>query len=512
MKNDAAPSWQNLPTIVELTEDGAKKKQSARKMAEMLDDVLDLRDGTQPVAGPQLSSGGWSVEALVQNFRFGGEELPTLVRSAAPLLNLAHAIRQTEEQPDIDQLRRVSVEAIGRYERDLAAARISPERARAAHYVVCATVDDVILSKPWGVRAGWARSGLVSTFHMDVTGGDRVFDLLDHFHQSPGTNKDLLLLIYLSLSLAFEGRTRVSPRGNLELGRIRDSLYKTLLGQYGVFERELSPHWKGVSARHKPLRTAVALWTLLSILALVFAFGYLFFTLSLNGVSDGTFQRLANLPPRDAPSVLIRTPAPPPQEPPAVTEAEPVPETPPPEPTPVQPSRLDNLLAFLQPEVEKKLVTLSDSNGRLLVRINNSGLFDVGSAEVSSEFRDLIQRIGGALAAENFRAVVVGYTDNVPIRTIQFPSNWHLSEARAKAVGEILASYTGPEAILTEGRADSDPIAPNETPEGREMNRRTEILVLTDPSERLSDAGLTAPQVETERAPGSGSDNGGVQR
>lgn len=476
--------WQDLPTVVELTEDGARKQQAARKMAEMLDDRLDDRTTAEPAG--VVRAGGWSVDSLVRDFRFGGDEVPTIVASAAPLLNLAHALRHTEKQPDIEQLRRTTTDAIGRYERDLASARISPERARAAHYVVCATVDDVVLSKSWGVRAGWARSGLVSTFHMDVTGGDRVFDLLDHFHQSPGTNKDLLLLIYLCMSLAFEGRTRVSPRGALELGRIRDSLYKTLLGQYGVFERELSPHWRGVSARHKPLRTAVALWTLLSALVLFFALGYLFFTLSLNRTSDGTFERLANLPPRDAPSIFIQPPAPPPtprEQPKVEVKAEAPPE-------PKKPSRLENLLAFLQPEVERKLVTLFDANGRLLIRINNSGLFSVGSAEVSPEFRDLLERIGGALAAEKFRAVVVGYTDNVPIRTIQFPSNWHLSEARAGAVGKILSAYTGPEAIRTEGRADSNPLASNDTPQGREINRRTEILVLTDPTEKLDALGV----------------------
>ncbi|MDC7746519.1 type VI secretion system protein TssL, long form [Rhizobium binxianense] len=508
MKTEPA-SWQNLPTVVELTEDGTRKKQSARKMAEMLDDVLDFPEsegGKGPVGS--LAKSAASVETLVRDFRFGAEDVPTMVRSAAPLLNLAHALRYTEEQPEIDALRQLAIEAVGRYERDLASARISPERARAAHYVVCATVDDVVLSKAWGVRAGWARSGLVSTFHMDVTGGERVFDLLDHFQQSPGANKDLLLLIYLCLSLAFEGRTRVSARGGLELGRIRDSLYKTLLGQYGVFERELSPHWRGVSARHQPLRTAAAIWTLLSLLTLILAFGYLFFTLSLNRASDGTFERLAKLPPRDMPSVLVKVPEPS-RQPPPVVVAETPPPTPPPQVKP--PSRLDNLLAFLQPEVEKKLVTLSDSNGRLLVRISNSGLFAIGSAEVSPKFHDLLQRIGGALAAENFRAVVVGYTDNVPIRTVQFPSNWHLSEARAKAVGEILTSFTGPGAILTEGRADTDPIAANDTPEGREMNRRTEILVLTDPSERLNDADLTTspradmPDEPTLPAAGGGS-------
>ncbi|WP_114835940.1 type VI secretion system protein TssL, long form [Agrobacterium tumefaciens] len=488
MSKEKPSSWQDLPTVVEITEESRRRNQNARNMAAILEDIVEA---DEPAGRPKGSAAAMPVDQLLSGFHFGGDDVPTLVQSAAPLLNLAHILRFSDAEPDPDQLRRACVEAITRYERDLASARISPERARAAHYVVCATVDDVVLSKPWGVRAGWARSGLVSTFHNDVTGGDRVFDILDHFHQSPGANKDLLLLIYLCLSLAFEGRTRVSPRGALELSRIRDSLYKTLIGQYGTFERELSPHWKGVDARHTPLRTMAALWTLLSLMALAFALGYLFFTLSLNNASDVTFERLAHLPPNETPSVLIANPPP---QPPAQVETPKVVE--PPKTEPRQPSRLEKLMAFLQPEVEKKLVTLADVNGRLRVRINNSGLFSTGSADVSPQFRDLIQRIGGALAAEKFRAVVIGYTDTVPIKTVEFPSNWHLSEARAKAVGDILSQFTGPEAILTEGRADSDPIADNKTEEGRQINRRTEIMVLTNPDEKLSDAGILSPTIQ----------------
>lgn len=494
MSEERPSHWQDMPTVVEVTQEKQRQDETAKNVSDLLNSVVDRGD---PGAG---QGSGVSVNHLIDNFRFGSHEMPVLVRSAASLLNLAHALRYLEAEPDTQELRRVCIEAVNRYERDLASARISPERARAAHYVICATVDDVVLSKPWGVRAGWARSGLVSTFHNDVTGGDRVFDILDHFHQSPGANKDLLLLIYLSLSLAFEGRTRVSSRGALELARIRDSLYKTLLGQYGVFERELSPHWQGVNARHTPLQTMAALWTLLSVLALAFGLGYLFFTLILNDTSDRTFQRLAALEPRETPSVLITVPTPPP---PVTPEKVPEKvEEPPKKPVNVEaprpPSRLQNLMTFLQPEVEKKLVSLSDVNGRLRIRINNSGLFDTGSADVSAKFKDLIERIGGALAAEKFRAVVIGYTDNVPIKTVQFPSNWHLSEARAKAVGDILATYAGSDAILTEGRADSDPIADNATAEGREMNRRTEILVLTNPDEKLSDAGIFSPPVQVD--------------
>jgi type VI secretion system protein ImpK len=470
MSNDKPSSWQDLPTVVEITDESRLRNKNARNMAAILDDIIET-DIVPPRAGRGDSS--LPIDALLSNFRFGGEEVPTLVQSAAPLLNLAHVLRFSDVEPDPEHLRRACMEAITRYERDLGSARISPERARAAHYVVCATVDDVILSKPWGVRAGWARSGLVSTFHNDVTGGDRVFDILDHFHQSPGANKDLLLLLYLSLSLAFEGRTRVSAKGALELSRIRDSLYKTLIGQYGVFERELSPHWQGVQARHTPLRTMAALWTLLSLIALAFAFGYLFFTLSLNSATPPA--------PPETPTIAAQQPR---AEPPRTV-------------VPPKPTRLDNLMAFLQPEVQRNLVTLANVNGRLRVRINNSGLFNVGSADVSPQFRDLIQRIGGALAADKFRAVVIGYTDNVPIKTIQFPSNWHLSEARAKAVGDILSTFTGPDAILTEGRADSDPIADNNTAEGREKNRRTEIMVLTNPGEQLSEAGILSPSITT---------------
>ncbi|MCZ7939639.1 MULTISPECIES: type VI secretion system protein TssL, long form [Agrobacterium] len=488
MSKENPSSWQDLPTVVEITEESRRRNQNARNMAAILEDIVET---DAPAGQPKASAAAMPVDQLLSGFHFGGGDVPTLVQSAAPLLNLAHLLRFSDAEPDPDQLRRACIEAITRYERDLASARISPERARAAHYVVCATVDDVVLSKPWGVRAGWARSGLVSTFHNDVTGGDRVFDILDHFHQSPGASKDLLLLIYLCLSLAFEGRTRVSPKGALELSRIRDSLYKTLIGQYGTFERELSPHWKGVEARHTPLRTMAALWTLLSLMALAFALGYLFFTLSLNNASDVTFERLAHLPPNETPSVLIASPP----QPPALVETPKVVE--PPKPLePRQPSRLEKLMAFLQPEVEKKLVTLADVNGRLRIRINNSGLFSTGSADVSPQFRDLIQRIGGALAAEKFRAVVIGYTDTVPIKTVEFPSNWHLSEARAKAVGDILSQFTGPEAILTEGRADSDPIADNKTEEGRQINRRTEIMVLTNPDEKLSDAGILSPTIQ----------------
>jgi type VI secretion system protein ImpK len=459
------------PTSVEPTPEARRRAALASGLADVFDDLAQDRPNEN---GRVVSSERFA--KLLAEFKIGGG-LPTLVTAAAPLLALAHALREAQTEPDVVALRQMAIPAVRDYERDLAGARIAADRARAAHYIVCATIDDVVLSQNWGVQGGWARSGLVSTFHMDVTGGDRVFDLLDHFHRNPGANKDILLLIYLCLSLAFEGRTRVSPRGTLELIHVRDGLYRTLKSQFGEFERELSPHWRGVSARHKPLRNMAALWALLGALVLLFALGYLFFTLALNRASDGTLAGFAAAVPEPVPS-LAALPGSEPPTPPEVAEvAPPVSPPEPPQETPVN-DPLQNFAAFLQPEVDQNLVTLQRDDNSVLVRIRNSGLFATGSAEVNENFRDLLSRIGTAISAENFRSVVIGHTDNVPIRTAQYPSNWHLSEARAKNVADILIRFAGPGAISYEGRADTEPIADNSTEEGKEANRRTEILVL----------------------------------
>ena len=75
--------------------------------------------------------------------------------------------------------------------------------------------------------------------------------------------------------------------------------------------------------------------------------------------------------------------------------------------------------------------------------------------------------------------VVTGHTDSVPIRTIQFPSNWHLSLARAQAVVDMMSEFVAdPDRLAAEGRADNEPIADNSTREGQARNRRIEVLLI----------------------------------
>jgi type VI secretion system protein ImpK len=94
------------------------------------------------------------------------------------------------------------------------------------------------------------------------------------------------------------------------------------------------------------------------------------------------------------------------------------------------------------------------------------------------EYQQIVERISNALNQVKGQIVVIGHTDNVPLRSIQYPSNWHLSKGRAQSVVRSIApKLIGDRSIIAEGRGESEPIAPNDTPANKALNRRVEIVV-----------------------------------
>ncbi len=389
--------------------------------------------------------------ALLANSSFN-----VVVGAAAQLLNLARRLRGSLTNRDVAALRSRAVEEIKGFERVIMASGVPPEQARAAHYALCATLDDIVLNTPWGAYSSWASNSLVSTFHVDVTGGERFFDLLTHLHKDPGTNRDVLALMYLCLSIGFEGRLRVIDQGALELSRIREGLYRTLRQVYGDFERELSPHWRGVEARHRPLRSATALWTILSAAVALLIAAFVLFSYLINGDSDRTLRALSGALPHGPVTLAVVAPAPLPKPNPAVA---------------------DTVRQELADPIRNGQLDLVSDGTTLVVRIHNAGMFASGSATVQDKFKPVIARIAHALAGLPGPVAVVGHTDNQPIHTLRFPSNWELSVARAKAVSDILSETIPQDKLQPSGKGDTAPLASNETAAGRDQNRRVEVVV-----------------------------------
>jgi type VI secretion system protein ImpK len=122
-------------------------------------------------------------------------------------------------------------------------------------------------------------------------------------------------------------------------------------------------------------------------------------------------------------------------------------------------------------------VQVRDLSDRSIVVIKGDGFFEPGSAVISDRVKPLLARIDAGLQATPGTVLVTGHTDNQPIRSLRYPSNWHLSQDRATAVKALLASVK-PERIRAEGRADAEPVDANATPAGRARNRRVEITLI----------------------------------
>jgi type VI secretion system protein ImpK len=94
----------------------------------------------------------------------------------------------------------------------------------------------------------------------------------------------------------------------------------------------------------------------------------------------------------------------------------------------------------------------------------------------------MLEAVGDALNQIPGQVLITGHTDDQPIRSLRYPSNWHLSKRRAEAVRDILAVFVAPERLFAEPRADSEPLARNDTPTNRALNRRVEITLFAMPT------------------------------
>ncbi len=123
--------------------------------------------------------------------------------------------------------------------------------------------------------------------------------------------------------------------------------------------------------------------------------------------------------------------------------------------------------------------TVVSKDGLHIRLLTDKLLFDSGSAVVKPTSLSLLAKLGAVLHAEGHHSVeVAGHTDNVPIHSAQFPTNWELSAARASAVVRTLASDgVAAQRLTAAGRAALDPVTSNDSPAGRQVNRRVEILL-----------------------------------
>ena len=140
----------------------------------------------------------------------------------------------------------------------------------------------------------------------------------------------------------------------------------------------------------------------------------------------------------------------------------------------------EDVLAQFRSLIDAGRLSVEIVRGRMVIQLPQDILFQSGSATLSTDGTRTLREVGEVLASlEDRYFQVEGHTDNVPIATERFPSNWELSSARAMSVIRVLLeSGASPEHISGAGYGEYQPVAPNDSPDGRRLNRRIEIVML----------------------------------
>ena len=401
--------------------------------------------GAAPVglpAGPAGREAPMALEALTT------ASLNPLVAAAMPLLSAAPRIRHSAQHPNPAGLKEALAEGIRAFEAKARGEGLPNEQVIAGRYILCTLLDESAASTPWGGSGAWAAQSLLVQFHNESWGGEKVFALMAKLAENVPANRHLLELLYVCLAFGFEGRYRVIDNGRAQLDGVRARLSQ-MLRQGHTPDPALSPRWQGAEPGERGLRQRLPLWAIAAATALVLLIVYIGLRFSINGASDDVFTTLRSF---DVKTAAVAAPTPPPAAP--------------------------RLAGLLDADIKAGLVQVNDLADRSVVVIKGDGLFAPGSAEVSSELRPLVLRIGEALQRLKGSVLVTGHTDNQPIRSLRFPSNWHLSQARAEAFRNLLAERVEIGRLRAEGRADAEAVADNATPAGRAKNRRVEVTLM----------------------------------
>ena len=379
--------------------------------------------------------------------------LNPLVQAAAPLLGAAPRLRVMVRHPNPQALRESLAESVRRFEAGARAQGLPNEQVVAARYVLCTLLDEAASSTPWGGSGAWSAQSLLVQFHNEGWGGEKVFQLLTRLAENPAQHRNLLELVYITLALGFQGRYGVLDNGRAQLDDLRSRLAQMLRGLAGPAEKTLSTQWLGTASAPQRLRDGIPLWVVAAAAALLLLGLFVALRLSINLQTDATFAALQGL---DGPLAKALPLAPP------ATMATPAPP---------------RLAQLLQSDIAAGALQVKDLADRSVVTVLGDTLFDAGSADVARRAVPLFDRVAGALNQVPGPVLVSGHSDNQPIRSLRFPSNWHLSKERADSVQKLLARSVRPDRLNAEGRADTEPVADNHTADSRARNRRVEIVL-----------------------------------
>ncbi len=195
-------------------------------------------------------------------FQLRGGNCNCFVDAATPLFGLALRVRGLAQCPTIQQIYNQTIEEIKAIEIELTEQGIDHSMLMAYRYVLCAYLDEAVLGTEWGASTPWAEYSLLSRFHNETWGGEKVFSILSRLENDSERYKDLLQFVYYCLILGFEGKYKVMDGGQMEREKVISNLHQ-LLGPSDDLDIQVCtyPIDKVVTSKYK-LGYQVPVWSI----------------------------------------------------------------------------------------------------------------------------------------------------------------------------------------------------------------------------------------------------------
>ncbi|HMN43935.1 MAG TPA: type IVB secretion system protein IcmH/DotU [Povalibacter sp.] len=380
----------------------------------------------------------------VQDFISGGRN--PILQAAGPLIAVASRLQSTVANADINALRTQAMQDVRQFDERLRAAGVAPEDALVARYVICTFFDSAVLNTPWGAQSDWSGQSLLILFHKEKSGGEKFFQILDRLCSQPQRYIDLIELQYVCLALGYEGMYRIDERGATRLADLQHKLAVIVRDARQIKDQELSVHWRGVEDKRNPIFRYIPWWIVACVGLAILVIAFVIYVARLNRAAEPVMAALSQ------PSVQVEYTAP--------------------------VSRANRLKQLLAPQEAAGQLTVEDFGDKTVVTLISSNLFRSGSATFNPQYNDMIAAIANGLNQVPGKVVIVGHTDDVPVRSLQFADNFELSRERAVTVANLLKpSINNFGRVEWVGVGSTQPrYEPVNMAENRARNRRVEIV------------------------------------
>ncbi|KIP66246.1 MULTISPECIES: type VI secretion system protein TssL, long form [Vibrio] len=377
--------------------------------------------------------------------------LNPILAEANGILSMVGQIRSTASHSDVLFLKETLAQKLRDYENRLRQHNVELETIDTARYCLCCSIDEAVLNTHWGSQSTWSHDSLLSSFYSSSQGGEAFFKHLDNALSQPESQLDLLELMYVCLSLGFVGQYRLEKNGLENHRRLRKQIMSILKSYGRGTAKEMSANIDKRTLTGSQMSERAPLWVVCSVTSAILVCVFMYLSYDLNSASNRTFSNLVNLiqPDRQVSSAELES------------KVQPV---------------ADRISMYLATEMNKGLVTVEALPDRVRISLKAQDLFESGSADVVAYIQPVVSKIARTLEATEGKILVTGHTDDNPIFTSKYPSNWHLSLARATAMSDQLIANSGLEGrVLPEGLGDARPLVENTSSDNRALNRRIEI-------------------------------------